>query len=58
MGLGIGILDFVPRDKNTSVLESFEQSIPRRPFYLVHHNYCWHVTAQKQVKLNWVRVLW
>lgn len=27
MGLGIGILDFVPRDKNTSVLESFEQSI-------------------------------
>ncbi|MEY8371336.1 MsnO8 family LLM class oxidoreductase [Aerococcaceae bacterium 50-4] len=27
MTLGIGILDFVPRDKNTSVLESFEQSI-------------------------------
>ena len=27
MTLGIGILDFIPRDKNTSVLESFEQSI-------------------------------
>lgn len=27
VGLGIGILDFVPRDKNTSVLESFDQSI-------------------------------
>ncbi|MGY0837537.1 MsnO8 family LLM class oxidoreductase [Aerococcus urinaeequi] len=27
MSLGIGILDFIPRDKNTSVLESFVQSI-------------------------------
>lgn len=27
MALGIGILDFIPRDKSTTVLESFEQSI-------------------------------